>query len=233
MRPQEYISLYLVILKRNFVYHKPSSAVKNKIKNLLFDFGNVIIDIDIEGAIAQVRSMLREDADHTAIQKALIDYECGRISTEIFINHILRQSDRKYQAIDVIEAWNGMLIGIPRYRLVMLEMLRTNYNVYLLSNTNELHIEWVHRYFLRAHKVSNFEETYFDEVFYSHVIGDRKPNTSIFKYVSEEVFMTPELTLFMDDMEENIEVAAELGFHAFHVKPGVEVAEYLKLEGFY
>ena len=207
--------------------------MKNKIKDLLFDLGNVIIDIDINGAMERLKSMLRSDADVAMIQKALMDYECGRISTEIFINHILRQSDRKYQAIDVIEAWNGMLIGIPRYRLVMLEMLRLNYNVYLLSNTNELHLEWVHRYVQRAHKVSNFEETYFDQAFYSHMIGDRKPNASIFKYVSEEVFMTPEHTLFLDDLEENVAAAAAFGFHTYHVKPGEEVAEYLKLEGFY
>ncbi len=207
--------------------------MKNKIKNLLFDLGNVIIDIDIEGAHQRMRSMLRDDANIEMVQKALIDYECGRISTEIFINHMLRQSDRKYQAIDVIEVWNGMLIGIPRYRLTMLEMLRPKYNVYLLSNTNTLHLEWVHRYVLRAHKVSNFEESFFDQAFYSHIIGDRKPNASIYKYVSEEVYMTPEHTLFLDDLEENIEAAAKLGFHTYHVKPGEEVAEYLKVEGYY
>jgi FMN phosphatase YigB (HAD superfamily) len=207
--------------------------MKNKIKNLLFDLGNVIIDIDIAGAQERLKSMLRKDADMAMIQKALVDYECGQISTEIFINHILRQSERKYQAVDVIEAWNGMLIGIPHYRLTMLEMLRPNYNVYLLSNTNALHLEWVHRYVKRAHKVSDFEESFFDQAFYSHLIGDRKPNPSIYKYVSEEVFMTPEHTLFLDDMEENISAAADFGFHTYHVKPGEEVAEYLKLEGFY
>ena len=207
--------------------------VKQKIKNLLFDLGNVIVDIDIDGALGRVKSLLNEDADTAIIEKTFIDYECGHISTEIFINQILRQSDRKYQATDVIEAWNSMLISIPSYRLAMLEMLRPNYNVYLLSNTNSLHLEWVHRYVKRVHKVSNFEETYFDQAFYSHMIGDRKPNQSIFKHVSEEAFMTPEVTLFMDDMEENITVAAELGFSTFHVKAGEEVAEYLKLEGYY
>lgn len=207
--------------------------MKDKISNLLFDLGNVIIDIDIDGAIERVKSMLREDADEAEVEHAMIEYECGRISTEIFINHILRQSERNYQAIDVIEAWNSMLIGIPRYRLTMLEMLRPKYNVYLLSNTNALHLEWVHRYVKRAHKVSDFESSYFDQAFYSHEVGDRKPNPSIFKHVSEEAFMTPGRTLFMDDVFENIEAAQALGFHTFHVKPGVEVAEYLKLEGFY
>ncbi len=207
--------------------------MNKKIKNLLFDLGNVIIDIDIDGAFNRLTSLLREDADRVPIEKAFIDYECGRISTEIFINTMLRQSERHYQAFDVIDAWNSMLIAIPQYRLTMLEMLRPNYNVYLLSNTNALHLEWVRRYVSKTHKVADFEKTYFDQAFYSHEIGDRKPNASVFKYVIEEAFMTPEATLFMDDMEENIKAASKLGFHTFHVKPGEDVAEFLKVKGFY
>ncbi len=233
MRPLEYILSFWGVWRANKSSNLLFLGVKNKISTLLFDLGNVIIDIDIEGAISRLKSLLRKDADQAIIEKTLIDYECGKISTEIFINNILRQSDRKYQAIDVIDAWNSMLIGVPRYRLTMLEMLRPKYNVYLLSNTNALHLEWVHRHVQRAHKVSNFEDSYFDQAFYSHLIGDRKPNASIFNHVTEEAFLTPDRTLFLDDLEDNIKTAAKLGFHTYHVKQGEEVAEYLKLEGFY
>lgn len=207
--------------------------MKHTIRNLLFDLGNVIIDIDIDGAYQRLQGLMREDVDMNAVKKALTDYECGHISTEIFINHMLRQCDHKVQALDVIEAWNSMLLGIPRYRLTMLEMLRPAYNVYLLSNTNALHLEWVHRYVQRTFKISNFEDTYFDTAFYSHLLGDRKPNASIFQRVSEEAFMTPDRTLFMDDTLENIEVAKSLGFHTHHVEPGQEIAEFLKVKEFY
>ncbi len=207
--------------------------MKNNIRNLLFDLGNVIVDIDIDGAMSRLRGLFRSDAKQALIDKALTDYECGRISTDIFINTILSQSERRYQAIDVIEAWNSMLVGIPSYRLDMLEMLRSNYNVYLLSNTNALHLEWIHRYVRKIHHVDSFEKQYFDHAFYSHLVGDRKPNASLFKFITEDAFMTPALTLYMDDVQENLDVAGKLGFETYLVKPGEEITEYLKENGFF
>lgn len=207
--------------------------MKNNIRNLLFDLGNVIVDIDIDGAYSRLRSMFHADAKHELVEKAFLDYECGRISTDIFINTMLSQSERRYQAIDVIESWNSMLIGIPPYRLEMLEKLRSVYSVYLLSNTNALHLEWIHRYVRKVHQVDSFEKQYFDHAFYSHIVGDRKPNASLFKFVIEDAFMTPALTLYMDDVQENLDVADKLGFETYLVKPGEEIVEYLKEKGFY
>jgi FMN phosphatase YigB (HAD superfamily) len=207
--------------------------LKNNIRNLLFDLGNVIVDIDIDGAFARLRSLFNAEAKQELIEKALVDYECGRISTDIFINTMLSQSERRYQAIDVIEAWNSMLVGIPSYRLDMLENLRSNYNVYLLSNTNALHLEWIHRYTRKVHHVESFEKQFFDHAFYSHLVGDRKPNASLFKFIIEDAFMTPALTLYMDDVQENLDVAGKLGFETYLVKPGEEIAEYLKERGFF
>jgi putative hydrolase of the HAD superfamily len=207
--------------------------LNRKIKNLLFDFGNVLIDIDIDGAYARLGNLFRKDFKKELVEKAFLDYECGRISTDLFINAMLSQSEQKYQAIDVIEAWNSMLIGIPEYRLDMLDKLRSRYNVYLLSNTNELHIEWVHRYLRNVHKVDAFEKQYFDHAYYSHLVGDRKPNASLFKFVSEDSFMTPALTLFVDDMQANIDTAKSLGFQTHFVKPGEEIALFLKEGGFF
>jgi glucose-1-phosphatase len=207
--------------------------LKNNIRNLLFDLGNVIVDIDIEGALARLRSLFHAEAKHELIEKALLEYECGRISTDIFINTMLSQSERRHQAIDVIEAWNSMLVGIPSYRLDVLEKLRSNYNVYLLSNTNALHLEWIHRYVRKVHHVDSFEKQYFDHTYYSHLVGDRKPNASLFKFIIEDAFMTPALTLYMDDVQANLDVAGKLGFETYLVKPGEEIAEYLKEKGFF
>ena len=207
--------------------------MKRKIKNLLFDFGNVLIDIDIDGAYARLESLFRKDFKREVVEKAYLDFECGRISTDLFINAMLSQSEHKVQALDVIEAWNSMLIGIPEYRLDMLDKLRLNYNVYLLSNTNALHIEWVHRHLSHVHHVEDFEKQYFDHAYYSHLVGDRKPNASFFKFVSEDSYMTPALTLFIDDMQANIDAAHNLGFQTYLVKPGEEIALFLKEEGFF
>jgi len=207
--------------------------MNNQIKNLLFDLGNVIVDIDIEGAHERLRKMFRPDANVTIVEKAFLDYECGRISTAIFINSLLKQCERKFQAIDIIEAWNSMLVGIPTHRLDMLRKLKESYKVYLLSNTNELHLEWIHRYVRKEHMVDSFEETYFDIAYYSHLVGDRKPNASLFKFIREDSYMIPALTLYMDDVQENLDVAEKQGFHTYLVKPGEEIGEYLRKQGFF
>lgn len=202
--------------------------MKSVVRNLMFDLGNVIVDIDIEGAYARLKALFRNDADEATIHKALLDYECGKISTELFINRLLSQCDHTVQAIDIIDAWNSMLIDVPAHRLDMLRQLRESYNVALLSNTNALHIEWVHRFVKSRYNVQDFEGTYFDQPFYSHIVGDRKPNASLFHYLVNEAMMIPELTLYMDDVQENLDVAGEFGFQTHLVVPGEEVGEYLR-----
>jgi glucose-1-phosphatase len=205
----------------------------NQYRNLLFDFGNVLIDIDVPGAIEQLKSLVKKDNAEQVFQEALLKYETGKISTDIFINTLLSQCGPNVQALDIIEAWNSMLIGIPEYRLEMLTMLRPNYNLYLLSNTNELHIEWITRYLHRRHGIHDFEKRFFDGVYYSHLVKDRKPNPSIFQHVMTDALLTPSLTLFMDDVQENLDAANQLGFGTHLVKEKEDIAEFLKVEGFY
>src|SRR5690348_15760355 len=102
--------------------------MQKKYRNLLFDFGKVIIDIDDVGAIERVKKLLDNES---AFEEALPKYEIGKISTDTFINKLLSQAKPKVQALDVIQAWNSMLIGIPEHRLDMLKALKPNYNLYL------------------------------------------------------------------------------------------------------
>ncbi len=205
----------------------------NNIRSLLFDLGNVLVDIDIDGAHERLNQLFKKDAQRPLIEGTFIEYECGRISTDIFINTLLSQSERKVQALDIIEAWNSMIVGIPDYRLEMLRLLKRKYSVYVLSNTNALHLEWIHRYLRREHNVDDFEKELLDHAFYSHLVGDRKPNASLFKFITEDSFMTPALTLYMDDVQENLDVAGKLGFNTHLVKPGDEIAEYLMKQGYF
>lgn len=204
-----------------------------KYRNLLFDLGNVIIDLDVNGAFEKLEKLFLPETNKTIVEKAILDYECGRISTDIFINTLLSQSHRKVQAIDIIDAWNSMLVSIPDFRLEMLRTLRKKYNVYLLSNTNALHLEWVHKYLIKYHNIRDFEKLHFHEAYYSHIVGDRKPLPSIFKFIIDDALLTPALTLYMDDIQENLDTAEKLGFKTYLVKPGEEISVYLKSEGFY
>ena len=207
--------------------------LESKYSNLLFDFGNVIIDIDVSGAISRLEALQRPDAKREVIDHMHHEYECGRASDELFINAFISQSKRDVQALDIIEAWNSMIIGIPSYRLDMLLQLRNKYNVYLLSNTNSLHLEWIHRYMQRIHGVTDWEKTYFDGTYSSHRIGIRKPEAKIYQHVIDDALLTPENTLFMDDLEANILAAEKLGFGTKLVGEGEEIAEFLKINGFY
>jgi putative hydrolase of the HAD superfamily len=207
---------------------KPTS-----IRNLLFDLGNVIIDIDVEGAMGNLRALFKHDAERSVIDHAILQYETGKISTATFIQSFQSQSREETQNEDFIQAWNSMLVTLPKYRLDMLEMLRNNFNVYLLSNTNSLHLEWIHEYLMNTYSVKQFEKTYFDQAYYSHIIGDRKPNASIFQHVISDAILTPERTLFMDDLKDNIDTAAKHGFQTYLVDKEVDIAEYLKVEGYY
>jgi putative hydrolase of the HAD superfamily len=199
-----------------------------KARNLLFDLGNVIIDIDVQKTFSALENYFRHEID-----RVIVEYECGRVATEIFINSLLKQSHRHVQALDIVEAWNSMLIGIPSYRLEMLRILRPNFNLYLLSNTNALHLEWVYRHLSKVHNVQDFEKQHFHQAYYSHLVGDRKPLPSIFQHIIDDALLTPGNTLYMDDVKENLDAAEQLGFRTYLVKPGEEIAEYLKLEGYY
>jgi FMN phosphatase YigB (HAD superfamily) len=200
---------------------------------LLFDFGNVLFDIDIPLAYDRIRALMKKDADPSIFKAAAMKYETGKITTDFFINAVLSQCGPRVQALDVIEAWNSMLIGMPEHRLSMLELLRPHYRLYLLSNTNELHIQWVSRYLKQQYGMHDFEERYWDGVYYSHKVHDRKPNLSIFQRIMTDTGMAPTQTLFMDDVQENIDAAIQLGFETHLVQPPDDIAVFLKGEGFY
>ena len=209
----------------------------SEIRSFLFDFGNVIIDIDIPHATEQCLKLRSPDIAEQEFLDELTElvkkYEVGALTTDLFINRILRFAHRDAQALDVINAWNSMLVGIPHYRLSMLRQMLGQYGIYMLSNTNELHIAWINKYLDEVHGVRDFEAEFFNDIHYSHLIGERKPDHSAFQYVIDNSFVTPEHTLFIDDTAENIETARQMGFQVLLSPPDHEIAEYLKLEGYF
>jgi len=206
-------------------------------RNILFDFGNVIIDIDIPRARSALESLLRTDLSRPATEEHLTrcihQYETGAIDTDAFIDLILKNAKPHVQKEDVIDAWNSMLIGIPAYRFAMLEALKENFTLLMLSNTNSLHLSWILSHLSDIHGVSDFEKRYFHSIYYSHLIGFRKPQAEAFRYVIEDAFITPSNTLFIDDMEENIIAAKRLGFKTRLFHPDEEIAQVLKELGHY
>jgi HAD superfamily hydrolase (TIGR01549 family) len=124
-------------------------------------------------------------------------------------------------------AWNAMLGDVPEKRLDLLVKAKQNYSTFLLSNTNELHIDMFEHELYQEHGVKNFED-YFDKVYYSCRIGMRKPDKEIFEFVLEQNSLKPEETVFIDDSIQHVQGAGACGINAYLLSPNMEVGDLLK-----
>ena len=206
---------------------------KKKIKNLIFDLGGVIIDLDTSKTIrafAQLSGKKDNEILTLASHSIFKQYEKGEITNDDFRKGLreLFFLDLEDHVID--KAWNAMIGELPSYRLEMLKQLRKNYNVFILSNTNHIHIEYVHRYLNNNYEVQDFS-TYADMVHYSQLMGMRKPDIEIYQSVLNQNNLDAEFSLFLDDNEENLEGARRAGIQTILVTHPDEVPQLLKNAG--
>lgn len=209
---------------------------KSLIRNIVFDFGNVLFDLDLPATGREIRRLVGDqyEAVRERLQQCGIFelYETGGLSTEEFVDAIRFAGPALLSAEQVIDAWNSIFIGMPAERFDMLLRLRRHYNVFLLSNINPMHAAWIDDYLLREHGISDFPSRYFDGVYYSHLIRLRKPDREIYEYVLADAEILPGETLFIDDLEENVAAARAVGIQGIVKQPDVDVttllAEYLK-----
>ncbi|RLJ64302.1 putative hydrolase of the HAD superfamily [Lacinutrix venerupis] len=189
------------------------------IKTIIFDFGDVFINLDKEGAMLNALELfeLEELSEELIAINTL--YEQGLISTAEFIE-FYTQNFPKLSKKEIIEAWNYILCDFPPKRLDFIKQLAKDnkYNLILLSNTNELHINCI------KENVPFYEEfkSAFNVFYLSHEINLRKPNTNIFEFVLKENNLKAEDCLFIDDTIENTQAAAKLGIHVWNNNPKIE-----------
>jgi len=209
------------------------------IHNIIFDFGNVLLDLDVTAFERKMKNLLAENFA-TVKEKLLRErifelYETGGLNTEEFVAKIcdVAESVAHLQGVlpcseeQVIAAWNSMLIGMPRHRFDLLLQLRQRYKVFLLSNINDLHERWIADYVLREHGLTDYESLHFDGVYFSHLIRLRKPDQEAFEYVLADAEILPEETVFFDDLPENVEAASRVGIQGVWHEPGTEIEERL------
>ena len=188
------------------------------IKNIVFDLGGVLVDLDFKSAInglqkagfANVKEQLQAFDREGIFQK----FELGEMTAEEFRSAIRENSTVTLTDEEVDALWNLMLLEIPREKLELILDLRGKYMVYLLSNTNSIHWDYVckNAFNYRGFRVSD----YFEETFLSYEMHLAKPDKAIFEKVLEEANLLPEETLFIDDSEANCKAASELGIHTHH-----------------
>ncbi|MEG1615848.1 MAG: HAD-IA family hydrolase [Bacteroidales bacterium] len=190
------------------------------IKNVILDLGVVLLDLHrsecldsfCELGIPNVDEVI-QTARHGGIFGA---YEMGAVSTPEFYEGIRRMSPQTLSDDQIRNAWMKMIADIPAYKLELILSLRENYNVYLLSNTNELHWDWcVEHIFRRNGKdVTDF----FDKVWLSNEVHMLKPSSEIFEYVLKDEMLNPFETFFIDDAPANCRMAETFGIGTYTPK---------------
>lgn len=194
--------------------------MKNNIKHIIFDLGNVILDIDYQLTIDAFEKLGVQDfASHFSKQKqsSFMDaFETGKVSDYEFIDYAKQVCKEGTTAEQIIDAWNALLLQIPIRRLQILQQLQLDYDLFMLSNTNSIHEVAYNRTVkeLCGYENLNF---FFNKVYLSHRIGLRKPNAAAFELILNENNLKPEHTLFIDDSIQHIEAADKLGIQTIHM----------------
>ena len=191
------------------------------IKNIVFDFGGVLIDLDRNACINAFIRLGMKDVD-----EYLSDYkptnifrklETGEISPEQFRHEIRCITKKSLSNKEIDNAWLVLLLDVPDEKLEMLLTLRKNYRVFMLSNTNAIHIDNILR--KTFDRNGHVFDDYFEKAYFSYQIGYVKPDKDIFEFMLNDAGIKAEETLFIDDSEINIITAKGMGFKTFQPKP--------------
>jgi putative hydrolase of the HAD superfamily len=201
------------------------------IKNIIFDLGGVIINLDQQRTIYEFNALCDlpfESFYNSSTQSGLFDdLDKGTISTEAFFEILKKEIRYRGDIEPLIKAWNAMLLDVPEHRLDVLVNAKQQYSTFLLSNTCEPHIASFEEQLYLDHGVKNFED-YFDKVYYSCRMGMRKPDKIIFETVLKQNQLLPEETVFIDDSEQHVKGAGTCGINAYLLPKGMEIGELLK-----
>lgn len=187
---------------------------------VIFDLGNVLIDIDYHQSMNLMKSalptFLHDKVDTCYAAEFHKAFEKGQLSSAEFRQEFRSYFQTNWSDAEVDYYWNSLLGTIPAYRLELVRNLKAQYQVGILSNTNEIHIEAVYAQLQAQHGMDNFDPL-FDWVFYSHEMGLAKPNQDIYQYLLLELGTTANRVLFFDDLKANVDGAASLGIQAVQV----------------
>lgn len=198
------------------------------IKNIIFDLGNVLLNLDFDASINTFRKLGLKDEivnnQHAYADPVFYELEVGKITPAKFrkkVRTIINNYSCSDQEID--DAWSAMIKDIPANRVKKLQELGKKYNVYLFSNTNEIHIKKLLQEFKNQHDIEF--PSLFNTVYYSHEIHERKPDIISFEKVIKLSGVNPTESIFIDDLGKNINAAEKSGLKTFWLKEGMEMAD--------
>jgi putative hydrolase of the HAD superfamily len=189
------------------------------IKNIIFDFGDIFINLDKQATYKALAALGVSEISDDMIN-VYHQYEKGLISTESFIDFYEQRFN--IPKTELVSAWNAILLDFPKNRLDFLKEIAANkkYRLFLLSNTNELHIQWVQN--SMGEKFYNEFKNCFEQFYLSHEINLRKPDSEIYEFVLKQNNLVANETFFIDDLKENTDQAHQLGIHVWNLIPESE-----------
>ncbi len=186
---------------------------QKKFKNIIFDLGGVVINLDVDKTFdyfADIADMEKEELKAKINETNLFEsYEKGLISSRQFRDEMIELINQPMTDGVFDEAWNAMLLDLPKERLELIDELKEHYNLFVLSNTNEIHINEFHSIVDAVFGYTNYQEL-FQKIYYSFEINRKKPDAEIFNYVLQEQNLIAEETVFFEDTSENLDAAASL-----------------------
>ncbi|WP_291102465.1 MULTISPECIES: HAD family hydrolase [unclassified Flavobacterium] len=188
------------------------------INTIIFDFGDIFINLDKQASINSLKklglSQWNED-----LHQLNLHFEKGQISRENFLLGIQKHVPNA-SIEEILNAWNAILLDFPLYRLEFLQKLSKKYRLFLLSNTDSIHIET----FEQENGISFYSDFYqcFEKVYFSFEMGMRKPDAEIFNYLIKKYDLSEKRTLFVDDKKENTDAALSLGLQVWNLQVGEE-----------
>lgn len=200
------------------------------INNIIFDFGDVFINLNKQATLSKLQALGIKEVTPKMIQINEA-YETGDISTDSFIA-FYKKLLPSCSSEQLIAIWNAIILDFPEYRLEFLEQLcqLKKYRLFLLSNTNHLHIQYVIQT-MGKERYNRFKNC-FEQFYLSHEIGLRKPNQEVYNFVLSTNKLDTAQTLFIDDTTENTEAAKSLGLKTWNINPlkedVIQLPEYLK-----
>ncbi len=201
----------------------------NMIKNLLFDLGGVIMEIRRLNAVHSLERLGMTDADsflgEYSQKGPFLKLEEGAITPDEFRKEIRKLIKTEVSDAQIDSAFCDFLIGIPPKRLEYLRVLKKNYNIYMLSNTNP--IMWNTRIAEEFRQEGHDINYYFDGIITSFEAKSIKPDRKIFETVVSKLGIIPEETLFLDDSQKNLDTASSMGFKTALVTPGSEFIDII------
>lgn len=201
------------------------------IKNIILDLGGVIINLDIPKTISAFNLIAPSNFEtiYTQLQQTPLfdEFDKGLISEKDFFKGLNKALQVNCTQQQLINAWNAMLLDFPQHRLDLLKKLKTNYRLFLLSNTNETHVTEFEKQLQQVNGYQNLEP-FFEKVYYSCRMGMRKPDVEIFEQVLKENNLNASETVFIDDTIHHVNGALNAGINAYLLSKNKELEDLLK-----